>query len=202
MSPSGVSSAYERLLESGKHLFASRGFSNTSTIMIARAAGTSESQLVKHFGSKDGLLQAIFDHGWQALTPFPELSNFASPVECLRRLLEQTLAGMERDPELRDIFLLEGRRIRRENNAVMLTSGYAAYVQRMEETLSEMRARGFLSSDMSVPAVRSAIAGMCEGLLRDLIVAQRQGCGAGYTLDDARRVVDGLLNCFTGSPRV
>ena len=52
-------SSHDRILLAGKHLFAQNGFENTSTVAIAREAGTSESQLMKHFGSKQGLLIAI-----------------------------------------------------------------------------------------------------------------------------------------------
>ena len=44
------------------------GYENTSTVAIAREAGTSESQLMKHFGSKQGLLVAIFDRGWASMS--------------------------------------------------------------------------------------------------------------------------------------
>ena len=56
--------AAERILKAAKALFAGSGFENTSTISIARMAQTSESQLIKHFGSKEGLLEAIFEDGW------------------------------------------------------------------------------------------------------------------------------------------
>src|SRR5580658_7192941 len=60
-------SSRERILLSAKHLFARNGYENTSTVAIAREAGTSESQLMKHFGSKQGLLSAILDRGWAAI---------------------------------------------------------------------------------------------------------------------------------------
>jgi len=196
MNQHGTVSAHDRLLESGKSLFASRGFSNTSTIMIARAAGTSESQLVKHFGSKDGLLEAIFDRCWKTLMPFPEAAGCASPSEYLRQLIEQAIAGMEGDPALRELFLLESRRIRREDNIVMVSSSYAAFVHQVDEALTGLRDHGQLNSEAPVPAVRAAILGMCEGLLRDQLLAQRQGGDPGYTPADVRRVIDTILSSF------
>src|SRR5436190_1559546 len=53
--------ARTRLLASGKTLFARLGYEQTSTAAIAREALTSESQLVRHFEGKAGLLAAIFD---------------------------------------------------------------------------------------------------------------------------------------------
>src|SRR5215831_6731126 len=57
----------ERILLAAKRLFARNGYENTSTIAVARDAGTSESQLMKHFGSKQGLLEAILERGWLAI---------------------------------------------------------------------------------------------------------------------------------------
>src|SRR6185295_17706146 len=56
-----------RLLDAGKTLFAQNGYEQTPTAAIARAAGSSESQLMRYYGGKAGLLEAIFDHSWQPL---------------------------------------------------------------------------------------------------------------------------------------
>src|SRR5450755_937208 len=61
-------SSRDRILFAAKHLFARNGYENTSTVAIAREAATSESQLMKHFGSKQGLLVAIFDRGWVSIS--------------------------------------------------------------------------------------------------------------------------------------
>jgi len=115
-SPDRGASSRDRILAAAKQLFAARGYENTSTVAIARMAGTSESQLMKHFGSKEGLLEAIFDAGWQRLTEaLAGLRQIPSPAQKLSTLLDATLAGMERDPELKKLLLLEGRRIRRED---------------------------------------------------------------------------------------
>src|SRR5688572_26966287 len=58
-------SSHDRILMSARSLFSSQGYENATTSAIARMAGTSESQLIKHFSSKEGLLAAIFDQSWQ-----------------------------------------------------------------------------------------------------------------------------------------
>ncbi|HET9698335.1 MAG TPA: helix-turn-helix domain-containing protein, partial [Terriglobales bacterium] len=63
-----VLSSHDRILAAAKRLFASQGYEATSTMAIARLAGTSESQMMKHFGSKEGLLEAILDAGWQSMS--------------------------------------------------------------------------------------------------------------------------------------
>src|SRR3982751_1957287 len=56
-----------RLLAAGKELFAREGYEQASTAAIAKAAGTSESQLMRYFGGKAGLLDAIFNESWAPL---------------------------------------------------------------------------------------------------------------------------------------
>src|SRR6185312_11673402 len=60
-------SSRNRIMVTAKTLFASLGYDNTSTAVIARNAGTSESQLMKHFGGKAGLLETIFSEGWDRI---------------------------------------------------------------------------------------------------------------------------------------
>ena len=59
-----IAPSRERLLEAAKALFAERGYEASSTATICRLAGTSESQLIKHFRSKQGILEAIFEYAW------------------------------------------------------------------------------------------------------------------------------------------
>src|SRR5918994_117186 len=67
--PSGAqsSSSRDRLLQAAKRLFAAQGYEQTATSAIARAAGTSESQLLRYFGGKVGLLHALFEAAWEDL---------------------------------------------------------------------------------------------------------------------------------------
>ena len=184
----------ERILLAAKQLFASRGYENSSTVAIARLAGTSESQLMKHFGSKEGLLEAIFDHGWTALAAHVrELESVNSPRDKLRMLLDMMLAGMERDPELKQLILLEGRRIRKEGQIVLITEGFLRFVRLLDGILAQMRAAGQLRPEINLDAVRSALMGMIEGLLRDQMLAHKNGFPARYTAADLRQMFEALL---------
>jgi AcrR family transcriptional regulator len=196
----GSASSYERLLRTAKQLFAVRGYENTSTNMIARSAGTSESQLVKHFGSKRGLLEAIFERGWESLdTCLVSLEQCVPPVEKLRSIAQLTMSALGRDPELRDLFLLEGRRISNQGEKIQLSRGFQNYVHRIDQCLIEMHASGQLRPDLRPEAVRSGVMGMCEGLMRDLLVAQRMGTTPDYTEDDIRSLLDTILPALMSS---
>ena len=53
----------EKILHAALELFAREGFKTTSTSKVAKLAGVSEGLIFRHFGSKDGLLEAILKEG-------------------------------------------------------------------------------------------------------------------------------------------
>lgn len=188
-SPHPHASTRDRLLESAKHLFATRGFENASTVAIARAAQTSESQLVKHFGSKEGLLEAIFEQAWDKLAAhLRNVQSLPTPAEKLRSMLEIVTAAFDRDPEVKELLLLEGRRIRKEGGLFMLTAGFMNFVRTIDSILGDMKAAGQLRADITVEAARSALMGMFEGMMRDQVLAARAGYPAAFTSEDTRRL--------------
>jgi AcrR family transcriptional regulator len=190
-------SSHDRILAAGKSLFAAKGYENTSTVAIARMAGTSESQLMKHFGNKEGLLEAIFDQGWARMGGmFEQLRQEPSPARKLRRLVELIMGGLEQDPELKELMLLEGRRIRKEGNMVVLTRGFLTLVGVIDAVLGEMKATGELRPEADPQAVRSALMGMIEGLMRDQILARRVTYPAQYSREDMWRTFEMALGGF------
>jgi len=38
-------------------------------------AGTSQSQLIKHFTDKQGILEAVFEHSWEQINPGVQLAT-------------------------------------------------------------------------------------------------------------------------------
>ena len=185
---------HQRILQAGKALFATRGYEKASTVAIARLAGTSESQLMKHFGSKEGLLEAIFDTSWERLsTHFAALQKMKSPREKLYSLLETFLNALEGDPATKELMLLEGRRVRKEGNLVVLTRGYLQFVQLVDSILGELKTAGELNPKLEVEAVRSAAIGLLEGMLRDQVLARRMEYPAHFNSEQIRLVFGSFL---------
>src|SRR2546428_6576285 len=87
--PAVLASSRDRLREAAKPLFAERGYESTSTAAICRLAGTSQSQLIKHFTNKQGLLEAIFEYAWEQINPRSEehTSELQSRSDLVCRLL-------------------------------------------------------------------------------------------------------------------
>jgi AcrR family transcriptional regulator len=187
-------SSRDRLLLAAKNLFATRGYENTSTIAIARAAGTSESQLMKHFGSKDGLLEAIFEHGWGQMAAHLEtVRQMSDPLEKLRALLFGTMEALDRDPEMKELMLLESRRIRKQGNQVLLTAGFIDFMKLIDSVLRDMRNSGQLRPELKPEALRSAIIGLTEGMLRDEMLSQRMGFTSPFNGQDMRAIMTVLI---------
>lgn len=172
----------QRILRVAKSLFTSRGFEHASTSAIARTAGTSESQLMKHFGSKAGLLEAIFLEGWKGMTENARqnIQGATSPPEKLQRLAGGALLYLERDPEWKQLLLLEARRIRKEGQLVAISEGFLEFVRLVDGVLYEMHAMNLLRPGIPPQAVRSALIGMLEGMSRDRFLANQLGFPADF----------------------
>jgi len=189
--------ARERMLQVAKQLFAERGYENTSTVAIARAAGSSESQLMKHFGSKEGLLEAVFDQGWSILTErLGDLDSLRDGRQKIEQLVGAMLVALEADPVLKDLLLLEGRRIRKEGHMILMTRGFLQIVGTLDRILNEMRTQGELGPGLNPQAVRSALIGSVEGMLRDQVLAKRTGYPAAYSLEEVREIFRRALAAF------
>jgi AcrR family transcriptional regulator len=185
-----------RLFAAGRKLFAGNGYEGTSTSSIAREAGTSESQLIKHFGGKAGLLDAIFVDGWTALKSQFEtvLQTIDSPADRLRQIPRLLMDALDKDPDLRLLLLLEGRRIRKEGLQTNLMDGFRGIVELIDRTLSEMSAAGQLRGIVRPEAIRAALLGMTEGAMRAQLLAERAGNAAGFSSADIGTLTDALIS--------
>ena len=189
-------SSHDRILRAAKHLFAQNGYENTSTVAIARDAGTSESQLMKHFGSKQGLLVAILERGWVSIGERSPAINHSSPSDRLLSVLKAITIEFENDPEFKILAALEARRVRKDSNEIVLTRGWRQYRDLLDRILLDMRTEGQIRHDVNLDALRSAIIGMCEGMWRDQVVAERSELRAEYSFDDVQKVLEIVVEAF------
>lgn len=196
--PASELSSHDRILQSARRLFSTDGYENATTSAIARMAGTSESQLIKHFGSKEGLLEAIFDQSWQRMGAgiSQTLAPLTSPREKLVALTELMISALEKDKELRTLMLLEGRRIRKHGHMVLLTQGFLGVLGAVDGLLSQMLEAGELRPGLNVEAVRSALVGAFEGLLRDQLLAERVDYPARFDGKELRTAFRAALDGF------
>ena len=180
----------DRVLAAAKELFSSGGYESTTTSAIARHAETSESQLIKHFGGKEGILQAILEEGWQRIAPgFAATTVIREPREKLRVAFELMLQALESDPQLAELMLLEGRRVRRGSDEVLITQGYQRFADMIETMIGQLCSeRGI--SDISPRALTSGLIGMFEGLLRDRTLQVRAGKQPDWSVNEIKKIFE------------
>ena len=196
-----VASSHDRILAAAKRLFSTQGYEATSTMAIARLAGTSESQMMKHFGSKEGLLEAILDAGWRSMAgSLQQLERLEASSEKLMAMLNIVLTTLNDDPDLRELLLLEGRRIRREGRMVVLSPGYLRFVASVDDVLRKMASNGTLRQDIAPDAIRAAIMGMTEGMMRDQVLSRRREFPANYAAQDYQKLFALCLKSVSVKP--
>lgn len=179
----------------GKKLFAQIGFEQTSTAAIAREAGTSESQLIRYFSSKRGLLAAIFDEGWRSLNQ--RVANTATktndPIAAIKALLAAVTFTFEDDRELACIFLFEGRRIRTPGPGLDLSRGYLEFVELLEGLIRRAQKVGSIARQIDAVALCSALIGAAEGMFRDRLISGRSGNRHTFSQQEVHKVFAALL---------
>lgn len=91
----------ENILKAALMLFATQGYASTSTSKVAKAAGVSEGLIFRHFGNKEGLLNAILEMASQAMEQKMATVVMApSPKEILTRLFEMLFSIEDSEHEM------------------------------------------------------------------------------------------------------
>jgi AcrR family transcriptional regulator len=179
-----------RLMEAGKVLFAQFGFEQTSTAAISKEAGTSESQLVRYFKSKAGLLEAIFNESWTGLNAHIQrvVVAAADAREALASVLHSISEAFGKDPDIAYLMLFEGRRVRGGGSEIVLSQGFLEFENLIRVLIHRGKRDGTFRPVASDDAIASALLGATEAMIRDRLVAQRSGKELPYSDEEIRSV--------------
>ena len=124
----------QQIVDAAIELFASTGFRGTGLAAIAEAAGIAPSAIVHHFGSKEGLLEAVLnERDVRASASLARLSDGAEGLRGMAVVAEEVerdrrLAGLytvleveHLDPghPVHDFFVKRSRLVRRQLEAVL-----------------------------------------------------------------------------------
>lgn len=185
-----------RLLEAGKTLFAKYGFEQTSTANIAREAGTSESQLVRYYRSKAGLLEAVFNDCWYGLNQRIQqvVVGATDAREALAGVLETVSDTFGRDADLAFLLLFEGRRLRGSTSEILLSKGFIEFDNLLRVLIHRGKRDGTFRAELNEAAVACALLGATESMIRDRLMAQRSGKPSAFTDEEIRAVFFALLS--------
>jgi len=194
--PDSTQTSRVRLLEAGKALFSRLGFEQTSTAAIAREAGTSESQLVRYYRSKAGLLEAIFNESWRDLNQRIQQVVMAATDarEALAGVLECVTEAFGKDAALAYLMLFEGRRIRGGTSEILLSKGFMEFDNLLHVLIGRGRRDGTFRPDLNEDALASALLGATEAMIRDRLLAERAGKPIPYNDREIRAIFLALMH--------
>ena len=190
-------SSRTRLLQAAKRLFALQGYEQTATSAIAREAGTSESQLMRYFGGKVGLLDALFNEAWSDLNGRVRaaIDSSASPRDALLESLQSIATALARDPDLATLLLFEGRRMRGDEPRVRVSEGFNAFAELTRALVRRAQTARELDARLDAAAVTSALIGAGEAMIRDRVRARSTG-GRAFAEREIRRTLEAMLAGF------
>jgi AcrR family transcriptional regulator len=185
-----------RLLNAGKTLFARNGYEQTSTASIAREAGSSESQLIRYFGGKAGLLEAIFNESWTALNAVVEtqLGSLEHGRDGIVRILGLMIQAFAHDHDIAFLFLFEGRRMRGDGHEVLLSKGFVKFMEAIDALIARGREDGSFRTDIDPKILCSAMLGCAEGMIRDRVLAERNNQPNPFDDDAIVRTFTAMVN--------
>jgi AcrR family transcriptional regulator len=186
-----------RLLYAAKQLFARQGFEQTSTSAIAREAGTSESQLVRYFSSKAGVLDAIFEEAWKPMNAriHDMLADAGSGRAAVVGVLSAVLRAFDRDDQLATIFLFEGRRIR-GGSEVRMSSGFMEFSDVVLRLIRRGQKDGSFSAAFDATALSAALIGAVEAMVRERLLAKRASTPRPFADRQLHRIFEAMLDGF------
>jgi TetR/AcrR family transcriptional regulator of autoinduction and epiphytic fitness len=188
-----VRSSQARLRAAARTLFAQRGYEATSISDITRAAGTSHSQFLKYYSGKEDLRREIIEEQWAELTRAVVLAMNSLPSASgkLRLALSMLVNFLDQDPEFRAILLLEQTALREKGN-VIISKQFRELIAVLDEIIGEMKTVGELKDGVDPQALRSALMGSIEGMMRDQMLAATE-FPARYSVEQVHATVSFMI---------
>lgn len=191
-----AASSRERLLAAAKHLMAEEGYERVSTAAIAREAGTSESQLVRYFGTKAGLLEAVFNESWAPLNPRITQLVAASPTarDAVIKILSAMIGVFDHDRDMARLLFFESRRLRGDNGEIHLSKGFQDFAALVVQLIGRGQNDGSFSKALKPSVVTSALLGAGEGMIRDRLLAVSQRKPSPFPESQIRAVFEAIVS--------
>ncbi len=188
-------SSRDRLIQAARELFA-ESYAATTTAAIARRAGSSESQMVKHFGGKEGLLLAVLESWWKDLLANAESSDDAgsAPRARLVQLMHCMIEAFRHDPDLSRVLLFEGWSARSAGQGPMISEGYRRFQELLRGILELAEEREELVPGLNLGAAREALVGATEGMARSLLISDLDLDRPGYGFADVETAMTMMVD--------
>ena len=205
---SSENSVQKRILLAAEPLFAEFGYQNCSLLKIAKAAGTSESGVLRFFDSKQDVFLAVIENALallhlrigEALAAMPK-RKAADAVERLLTVLKAVFDLYDEEPEKVALIFSEGGLSIRmlkgsEGQSLMTLPGMIKLVDLFTGLFASGRAQG-LFRRVDPIAAREVYFGIIEGVTLGWVLssetnADYKSAPSKSVLDVVRRMLEGL----------
>ena len=205
---SSNSGVFKRIIHAAEPLFAEFGYQNCSLLRIAKAAGTSESGVLRYFDTKQDIFLAVIENALTLLHLRMADSLAAMPPNRATDAVEQLLTVLKAIFDLYDeepekialIFTEDGLSIRMlkgsEGRTLMTLPGMIRLVDLFTELFASGSRQG-LFRDLDPVAAREIYFGIIEGVILGWILSSEShanyvSASPEKVLDVARRMLNGL----------
>ncbi len=186
----------KKVLEAAKSLFASKGHEETTLREIAAKARTSESQIVKYFQSKAGILDALFGRA-RAYIDEP-LKKLCEETEDSLLILEKVpnifINFYKKDPELITIYLFS-RRFYTLVSVEELMYG-AEFRKHLAGLFIKGQKEKLFRDDFDSEAAASALWGAIQGMMRDKFYADKVSGFPNFSFEDMTVILREVMLSF------
>jgi AcrR family transcriptional regulator len=181
-----------QILEAAVRAFAAKGYHACRVSDIATEAGVAYGLVYHYFGSKDALLQAIFDETWGAmLDTINSVEQLDEPAsDRVRKVTEIVLRTWKRDPDLVRLLVREvtrNQQLERETDEIELAFDA---LQRIVEAGQES---GEFRPDLDSRLAATIWYGALEEILTGWALAQLPD-----SVDDVTRAERAVVEIVTG----
>lgn len=186
-------SVEKRIYDAAKKLFAEKGHDETRLREIAAAAGTSESQVVKYYESKTGLLEAL---NGEMRVNIDDAFNKAQkdetdPLITLERLVSLLFELFGNEPALCKVYLFSTRYFALIPQEQLLPE--AQFRAQIGEIIKRGQKTKVFRSDITSRAAASVFWGAILGLMRDTLYAERTKDFSSITRKEITAVLNALI---------
>jgi AcrR family transcriptional regulator len=205
---SSGSGVFKRIIEAAEPLFAEFGYQNCSLLKIAKAAGTSESGVLRFFNSKQDVFLAVIESALDLLHARIAGALAAMPQDRADNAVEQLLAVLkaifdlyEEEPDKIALIFSEGglsiRMLKGSEGRTLMTLPGMIKLVDLFTGLFESGGKQGLFRDLDPVAAREVYFGIIEGVILGWILSSQSD--ANYVsappekvLDITRRMLNGL----------
>jgi AcrR family transcriptional regulator len=196
-----------RVVAAAESLFAEHGYQGCSLLRIAKAAGTSESGVLRFFASKDDVFLAVIENALEALharldavTPTSDAPAGDELIERLVGIARAAFDLYEAEPNKAALIFSEGGLSIRmlegsEGRTLMTLPGMLRLIGRVDALFTQGYRRGPFRGGDAV-AARECYFGIIEGTILGWLLSRDPG--AGYTSASGRKVLNVLRKMLRG----